>query len=72
MGGVIFPSSRLIPERKGNDAGIHSAMLNLNNSSDMYLAKLPLSHQNFFQFQSPKIVLGAPNHSFQRHCGEQF
>ena len=36
-GGVFFPSSRLIPERKGNGAGLHSAMLNLTNRSDMCL-----------------------------------
>ena len=35
MGGVCFPSSRLIPERKGNGVGLHLAMLKLTNRYDM-------------------------------------
>ena len=61
MGGVFFPSSRMIPERKGNGAGLNSTMLNLTNRYEIFWTNLPLSHHNVAQFRAPKIVLGAPN-----------
>jgi len=36
MGRVDFPSSRMIPERKGNGAALKSAMLNLINRYSIY------------------------------------
>ena len=36
MGGVLFPSSRLIPKRKWNGEALYSDMLKLNNKYDIY------------------------------------
>ena len=54
MGGVLFPSSRLIPERKGNGSALHSAMLKLINRYDMYLNYVTTIPSNFFSILSPK------------------
>ena len=60
MGGVLFPSSRLIPERKGNGAGIHSAMINLNNRSYMYLDWVTIIPSEFCSISSPKNCFRSP------------
>ena len=60
MGGVLFPSSRLIPKRKGNGADIHSTMLKLSNRSDMYLDQVTIIPSEFFSISSPKNCFKIP------------
>ena len=60
MGGVIFPSLRLIPERKGNGSALHSAMLNLNNRSYMYLDWVTIIPSKFCSILSPRNCFKSP------------
>ena len=57
MGGVLFPSSRLILERKVNGSALHSAMLNLNKRSDMYLDRVTIISSEFCSILSPKSLI---------------
>ena len=71
-GWSVFPSSRLIPERKGNGASLHSAMLNFTNRSEIYLYLFTMIPSNLVQFQAPKIVSTGPHRSSQMHHEGQF
>ena len=60
MGGVFFPSSRLIPERKGNDVGLNSAMLKFTKRSDMYLDWVTIIPSEICSISSPRNCFKSP------------
>ena len=60
MGGVCFPSTRLIPERKGNGVGLHSSMLKFTNRSYMYMDWVTIIPSECFSISSPKNCFRSP------------
>ena len=60
MGGVLVPSSRMIPERKGDGEALHSAMLNLTNRYDMYLDIVTIIPSIFCSISIPKNCFKSP------------
>ena len=60
MGGVLFPSSRMIPERKGNGEAIHSAILSFTNSSYIYFYLVTIIPSEFLSISSPKNCFKSP------------
>ena len=60
MGGVLFPSSRLIHGRKGNGEDLHSAMLNLNNRYYIYFYLFTIIPSIFCSILSPRNCFKSP------------
>ena len=60
MGGVDFPSSRLIPERKGNGAALQSSMLNLINRSEIYFDCVTIIPSKYCDISNTKNCFRIP------------